>query len=149
MRLHGAGSGGFLTTGRATDDGRPPGGEPSRASHPVATWNVIDGQQRLTTLQLLADATSAILADAGDVRLAAQLERLTHNDDIFVEEGGSRLKVRHLNKDRAAFDEVMTAEPPVDHRSLVHHSPRLSLHTRTSPASSNSGLGSLAPKTSP
>lgn len=86
----------------------------------LTTWNVIDGQQRLTTLQLLTDATSAILADAGDVRLAAQLERLTHNDDIFVEEGGSRLKVRHLNKDRAAFDEVMTAEPPVDHSSLAH-----------------------------
>lgn len=101
-------------------------------SHParvgrLATWNVIDGQQRLTTLQLLADATSAILADAGDLRLAAQLERLTHNDDIFVEEGGSRLKVRHLNKDRSAFDEVMTAEPPVDHRSLVHHESQIVL----------------------
>lgn len=87
----------------------------------LTTWNVIDGQQRLTTLQLLADATSAILADAGDFRLAAQLERLTHNDEIFVEEGGSRLKVRHLNKDRSAFDEVMTAEPPVDHGALVHN----------------------------
>lgn len=87
----------------------------------LATWNVIDGQQRLTTLQLLADATSAILADAGELRLSAQLERLTHNDDIFVEEGGSRLKVRHLNKDKAAFDEVMTAGPPVDHGSLLHY----------------------------
>ncbi|PVW05513.1 hypothetical protein DEA06_05270 [Microbacterium sp. Gd 4-13] len=93
----------------------------------LTTWNVIDGQQRLTTLQLLADATSAILADAGDFRLAAQLERLTHNDDVFVEEGGSRLKVRHLNKDRAAFEEVMTAEPPVDHIGLAHRESQIVL----------------------
>ncbi|WP_193597598.1 DUF262 domain-containing protein [Microbacterium sp. YJN-G] len=83
-------------------------------------WNVIDGQQRLTTLQLLADATCALFAEAGEMRLAGQLERLTHNDDVYVEDGEGRLKVRHLNKDRDAFDEVMTAEPPVDHGDLKH-----------------------------
>lgn len=93
----------------------------------LTTWNVIDGQQRLTTLQLLADATCALLADAGEIRLAGQLERLTHNDDIYVEEGESRLKVRHLNKDRPAFDEVMTAEPPVDHSDLVHADSQIAL----------------------
>lgn len=85
----------------------------------LTTWNVIDGQQRLTTLQLLADATCGLLAETGHVRLSGQLERLTHNDEIYVEDGDSRLKVRHLNKDRAAFDEVMTAEPPVDHVDLI------------------------------
>lgn len=85
----------------------------------LTTWNVIDGQQRLTTLQILADATCAILEQAGEARLAGRIGRLTHNDEIFVEEGGSRLKVRHLNKDRDAFDEVMTAEPPVDHDDLI------------------------------
>ncbi|MEZ5190272.1 MAG: DUF1524 domain-containing protein [Schumannella sp.] len=67
-----------------------------------------------------ADAACALLAEAGDARLAGQLERLTHNDEIYVEEGESRLKVRHLNKDQVAFDEVMSAEPPVDHNDLVH-----------------------------
>lgn len=86
----------------------------------LTTWNVIDGQQRLTTMQLLADAACALLAESGHARLAGQLERLTHNDEIYVEEGDSRLKVRHLNKDRAAFDEVMVAEPPVDHSALTH-----------------------------
>lgn len=89
-------------------------------SQRLTTWNVIDGQQRLTTLQILADATCALLAEAGQVRLAGQLERLTHNDEIYVEEGDSRLKVRHLNRDRDAFDEVMSAEPPVDHADLRH-----------------------------
>ncbi|WP_157002688.1 DUF262 domain-containing protein [Agromyces laixinhei] len=86
----------------------------------LTTWNVIDGQQRLTTLQILADATGALLAQTGYARPAAQLERLTHNDEIYVEDGDSRLKVRHLNKDQAAFDEVMSAEPPVDHTDLQH-----------------------------
>lgn len=86
----------------------------------LTTWNVIDGQQRLTTLQILADATCALLAQAGLARLAGQLERLTHNDEIYVEDGDSRLKVRHRNKDREAFDEVMSAEPPVDHADLAH-----------------------------
>lgn len=89
-------------------------------SRRLTTWNVIDGQQRLTTLQILADATCAVLKEAGEARLAGQLERLTHNDQIYVEEGESRLKVGHLNKDRSAFDEVMYAEPPVDHSDLVH-----------------------------
>jgi hypothetical protein len=86
----------------------------------LTTWNVIDGQQRLTTLQILADATCALLAQADQARLAGQLERLTHNDEIYVEDGDSRLKVRHLNRDQAAFDEVMSAEPPVDHADLTY-----------------------------
>lgn len=86
----------------------------------LPAWNVIDGQQRLTTLQLLTDATCALFAQTGQVRFAGQLERLTHNDDVYLESHESRLKVRHLNKDREAFDEVMTAEPPVDHADLKH-----------------------------
>ncbi|MEE2038965.1 DUF262 domain-containing protein [Nocardiopsis sp. CT-R113] len=86
----------------------------------LTTWNVIDGQQRLTTLQIFADATCALLAQSGNERLAGQLGRLTHNDDVYVDDGDIRLKVRHLNKDRAAFDEVMSAEPPVDHTALTH-----------------------------
>lgn len=89
-------------------------------SQRLTMWNVIDGQQRLTTLQILADATCALLAESGQARLSGQLERLTHNDEIYIEEGDSRLKVRHLNKDQAAFDEVMSADPPVDHADLTH-----------------------------
>lgn len=48
-------------------------------SRRLTTWNVIDGQQRLTTLQLLADAACAVFAQAGFDKLAGQLEDLTHN----------------------------------------------------------------------
>ncbi|MFC5288924.1 DUF262 domain-containing protein [Actinokineospora guangxiensis] len=89
-------------------------------THRLTTWNVIDGQQRLTTLQLLMDATGAILGQRGNARLASQLESLTHNSANYLPEGESCLKVRHLNLDHDAFDEVMTADPPVDHASLKH-----------------------------
>ena len=89
------------------------------------TWNVIDGQQRLTTLQLLADAAAAVFAEAGLARLSSQLEGLTHNPAAFVLEGDGSLKLRHLNSDREAFEEVMSAEAPVDHTSLKHAESRL------------------------
>ena len=91
----------------------------------LTTWNVIDGQQRLTTLQLLTDATCAIFTEAGATRYASQLEGLTHNSVNFLEEGDSPLKVRHLNKDHDAYLEVMTAEPPVEHSDLKHHDSRI------------------------
>ncbi len=79
-------------------------------SNRVTTWNVIDGQQRLTTLQLLMDAVAAVLTSPSTERFASQLEGLTHNSANFIPDGESRLKVRHLNNDRESFDEVMTAE---------------------------------------
>lgn len=94
-------------------------------SNRVTTWNVIDGQQRLTTLQLLMDATSAVLAQAGADRFASQLESVTHNSANFIPDGESRLKVRHLNNDHDAFDEVMGAESPVDYASLKHAESRI------------------------
>ena len=94
-------------------------------SQQLTTWNVIDGQQRLTTLQLLTDAACAVFSQAGQERLASQLEGLTHNAEHFVAEGEGRLKLRHLNNDRDAFDEVMTSEPPVDYVSLQHADSRI------------------------
>lgn len=82
--------------------------------------NIIDGQQRLTTLQLLMDAAGAVLESGGQDTLAGQLGSLTHNQDNFVPPGESRLKIRHTNRDQAAFDEVMESEPPVVHEDLKH-----------------------------
>lgn len=87
--------------------------------------SIIDGQQRLTTLQLLMDAAAAILEAAGHDALAGQLDRLTHNEDIYVPGAGTRLKVRHSNRDREPFDEVMDSEAPVDHDALRHSAARV------------------------
>lgn len=86
----------------------------------LMTWNVIDGQQRLTTLQLLAAATGSLLSQADHPKLSGQLEDLTHNSEKYVSDGASPLKLRHLNKDKEAFDEVLTAEPPIDYEELAH-----------------------------
>jgi len=91
----------------------------------VQERNVIDGQQRLTTLQLLMDAAGAAFEDLGQDSLAAQLESLTHNAEMYVRDPDERVKVRHTNKDRDAFLEVMNVEPPIDHQALKHSSSRL------------------------
>lgn len=57
--------------------------------------------------------------------LASQLEGLTHNAAHYVPEGTSALKVRHLNRDQVAFDEVMNADPNLDYESLDHGDSRL------------------------
>lgn len=87
-------------------------------SRRLIAWNVIDGQQRLTTLQIVADAACALLEEADYVKLASQLDDLTHNSEKYVDDGESRLKLRHLNRDGAAFTEVMLAEPPVNYDQL-------------------------------
>ncbi|CAN5649455.1 hypothetical protein BH20ACT17_BH20ACT17_16890 [soil metagenome] len=87
--------------------------------------SIIDGQQRLTTLQLLMDATAAALEAVGQDALAGQLDRLTHNEGIYVPGAETRLKLRHRNRDRDAFDEVMDAEAPVDHETLQHSAARV------------------------
>ncbi|MCT1607540.1 DUF262 domain-containing protein [Nesterenkonia massiliensis] len=89
-------------------------------SRRLTTWNVIDGQQRLTTVQVLADATRSLLAQADLSKLAGQLEDLTHNSEKYVEDGDSPLKLRHLNKDREPFDELLAAEAPIDYEDLAH-----------------------------
>ncbi|KJL33115.1 GmrSD restriction endonuclease domain-containing protein [Microbacterium oxydans] len=88
-------------------------------------FEIVDGQQRLTTLQLALDATAAAFSARGLDSLAARLNFLTHNDQMFIPEGEPALKLRHTNRDQAAFDEVMVAEPPVDHASLTHRESRL------------------------
>ncbi|MHB9004014.1 MAG: GmrSD restriction endonuclease domain-containing protein, partial [Coriobacteriia bacterium] len=84
----------------------------------VQEFLIVDGQQRLTTLQLLLDATAASFGSRGLDALRGQLEFLTHNSSMFIGAGGPSLKLRHTNRDRAAFDEVMTAEPPVQYKNL-------------------------------
>lgn len=81
---------------------------------------IIDGQQRITTLQLLMDAAGSVLQNCGAGVLATRLEDLTHNAANYVADDGSRLKLLHTNDDRFAFQEVMEANGPVEHASLKH-----------------------------
>lgn len=64
----------------------------------VPQWSVIDGQQRLTALQLPMDATAALFEARGEQKLANRLYKLTHNDEDEVD-ADQLLKVRHSNAD--------------------------------------------------
>lgn len=86
----------------------------------VQEFHIVDGQQRLTTLQLAIDAAAAAFSARELDAPAARLNFLTHNDGMFVEADEPALKLRHTNRDRAAFDEVMLADTPVDHGALKH-----------------------------
>lgn len=86
---------------------------------------VIDGQQRLTTLQILLDAIHAEITLANIVVPAARLDPLIRNGEAFCRNEEDRFKVWPTNRDRAAFNEVMAATPPIAYDSLEHKSSRL------------------------
>lgn len=86
---------------------------------------IIDGQQRLTTLQLLLDALRAALSAVGATQPAERLQQLVTNASSFRSTSEDAFKVWPTNRDRAAFNEVMGATPPVDHDALKHHGERL------------------------
>lgn len=90
----------------------------------VSAKNVIDGQQRLTTLQLLTDAAAVVFEEAGLDSHAQQLTDLTHNRSYGASERPD-LKLAHSNSDKDAFHEVMEAEPPVVHETLRHAASRI------------------------
>lgn len=86
---------------------------------------IIDGQQRLTTLQVMLDAFHAEMLAAGATRPAARLLKLVENEEEYCETPEDRFKVWPTNRDRPAFEEVMAASTPVDYRSLEFKDERL------------------------
>lgn len=77
-----------------------------------AQWNVIDGQQRLTTLQLLLDASELVVRDLGDAQDAEALRLLVVNHNVASDDE-ARFKVWPTNKDRDAFAAAMDDVRPV------------------------------------
>jgi hypothetical protein len=86
---------------------------------------VIDGQQRLTTLQLLLDALHSEIAMVGAAMSAARLEPLIQNSKAFCRHKEDRFKVWPTNRDRAAFNEVMEAPSPLNYEKLEHRASRM------------------------
>ncbi|MBE9404278.1 DUF262 domain-containing protein [Brachybacterium sp. p3-SID1565] len=70
-------------------------------------YSLIDGQQRLTTIQLLLNAASIALRDAGQSTSAEHLQMLTLHERKLGFEGAERLKVRHTNGDGVPFLQAM------------------------------------------
>lgn len=72
---------------------------------------LIDGQQRLTTLQILLAAGSRVATAMGLDKHARQLRGLIGNDLDYVVEPNDVFKVWPTNIDRSAFRAVMLQEP--------------------------------------
>jgi uncharacterized protein with ParB-like and HNH nuclease domain len=86
------------------DQFRVPVGKPDARS-------IIDGQQRLTTLELLLVAfRDCLRTDAKNDKQARKLERLLFNEDM--DEDADRYKVLPTNIDRAPYKAVMDAGSP-------------------------------------
>ena len=79
---------------------------------------IIDGQQRLTTLQLLLDALHAELHVAKASAPALRIEPLVENAEPFCTRPEDRFKVWPTNRDRLAFHAVMGAKPPVSYDAV-------------------------------
>lgn len=71
---------------------------------------VIDGQQRLTTLQIfLAACRDLMTTDDTEPGISARFDKLTTIDLLGIDDGDQRLKIWPTNTDRAAFRRVLEA----------------------------------------
>lgn len=90
----------------------------------VARHEVVDGQQRITTLQLLMNAARTTLTDFGYTDQAEGVEELTLNSAKRFEGKVERFKLRPSRGDRDAFLAVMEGSVPnslVEHRVIEAH----------------------------
>lgn len=79
---------------------------------------VIDGQQRLTTLQVIFDAVQACMEELGLSSPAIRLRDLIENKEQYRRQDDDAFKLWPTNRDRDAFREVMGAKPPVNYAQL-------------------------------
>lgn len=73
----------------------------------LETREIIDGQQRLITLQILLSAAHSVANDLGHTDEASMFEKLMYNDEDLIEDDDHRLKVWPIGPDQDAFREVM------------------------------------------
>lgn len=75
----------------------------------IESRQVIDGQQRLTTLQLMLAAFRDLAAAQGLDKIARRFEKLTDNDDSFRVNEDDVFKVWPTNRDRSHYRRVMSS----------------------------------------
>lgn len=79
---------------------------------------IIDGQQRLTTLQILLDALHIELLAVGATAAALRIEPLVTNAEPFRSHPEDQFKVWPTNRDRPAFNAVMGTPSPIDYSAV-------------------------------
>ena len=86
---------------------------------------IIDGQQRLTTLQLLLDALHAELVLVKALAPSLRIQPLVENAAPFCSRPEDHFKVWPTNRDRPAFNAVMGAKPPIDYAAIGYAAERI------------------------
>lgn len=81
----------------------------------IPIFTVIDGQQRLTTLQILLTAASNVAKEQGALNDGEIIRDLVMNDEKKAE-GVARFKVWPTNANRDAFEAVLAEGGPSDER---------------------------------
>ena len=84
------------------------------ATRDVERREVIDGQQRLTTLQLLLDAVQYVCEERGVKGVAKRLSKLVINDKDLVKNKDDIFKLWPTTNDREAFRHAMHEGLPID-----------------------------------
>lgn len=84
----------------------------STPTQKLETREIIDGQQRLITLQVLLSAAHAVASDLGHPQSASMLEKLMYNDEDLIRTDADRLKVWPIEADQEAFTDVMALSDP-------------------------------------
>lgn len=79
---------------------------------------VIDGQQRLTTIQLLLEAFYDYCGTIGATQQHRAIEKLVRNDDPLSSDPIERFKVWPTNVDQEPFQRVMEASNPIELKKL-------------------------------
>lgn len=83
---------------------------------------VIDGQQRLTTIQLLLEAFYDYCGTIGATQQHRAIEKLVRNDDPLSSDPIERFKVWPTNVDQEPFQRVMEATSPDELKKLYDKS---------------------------
>lgn len=89
----------------------------------ISVRGVVDGQQRMTTLQLLMDAAQTVVAQHGDSKDAQALEVLVLNPAQLSANMDERFKVWPTDRDqdafRSAMDDTAAVAPELEKSSIV------------------------------
>ena len=77
---------------------------------------VVDGQQRLTTLQLLIKAAQQLIQSEDDILRAESLRKLLVNEEDYLDgSSANQTKIRQSNiKDQEAFQEAIIKDNPLE-----------------------------------
>ncbi len=80
---------------------------------------LIDGQQRLTTLQLILGVALKLARVHGADQAIGLLVKQVENDDTLTERPHDRFKLWPSDPDRQTFEAVMTGQPPSDPKHMI------------------------------